>query len=157
MATFIDTLRNPFKLKLFFITKLPMALLAGLRIEAIDHSTATISLKYGYLTKNPFKSLYFACLAMAAELASGVLVLSGVADSKKNISMLVTGMEAEFTKKAIGKVAFCCEDGIAIREKIQETIDTKSGVTLQTKSTGKDAQGDIVAIFKITWSMKVKG
>ncbi|MEY3412057.1 MAG: hypothetical protein RIQ70_743, partial [Bacteroidota bacterium] len=113
MATFIDILRNPFQLKLFFITKLPMALLAGLRIEAIDQSTATISLKYGYLTKNPFKSLYFACLAMAAELASGVLVWSGVADSKKNISMLVTGMEAEFTKKAIGKVAFCCEDRIA--------------------------------------------
>jgi acyl-coenzyme A thioesterase PaaI-like protein len=156
MATFIDILRNPFQLKLFFITKLPMALLAGLRIEAIDQSTATISLKYGYLTKNPFKSLYFACLAMAAELASGVLVWSGVADSKKNISMLVTGMEAEFTKKAIGKVAFCCEDRIA-SEKIQETIDTKAGVTLQTKSTGKDAQGDIVAIFKITWSMKVKG
>lgn len=154
---FIDTIRNPFKLKLFFLTKLPMALLAGLGLEYIDNQKSEISLKYGYLTQNPFKSLYFACLAMAAELASGVLVLNSVDNSKQQVSTLVTGLEAQFLKKAVGKIIFTCEDGNAINDKVQETIATKAGVVIKTQSIGKDEKGDVVAIFNISWSMKAKG
>ena len=156
MASLIQQLRNPFKLKLFFITKLPMALLAGLGIETIEDTKASVSLKYGYLTKNPFKSLYFACLAMAAELASGVLVLTAVDQSYKAVSTLVTAMEARFFKKGMGKVVFTCEDGEAIAKALQLSISSQQGVEVQTTSIGKDEQGDVVAVFTITWSLKVK-
>jgi hypothetical protein len=156
MSSFIEKLRNPLKLKLFFLTKLPMALIAGLKIGYLDNEKSVVTIKYGYLTQNPFKSLYFACLAMAAELASGVLVLSAVHHSNQMISTLVTAMDAEFTKKAVGKISFTCEDGDAINEIIQQTINTKNGVILKTKSVGKDELGDIVAVFHITWSMKAK-
>lgn len=156
MSSFIEKIRNPLKLKLFFLTKLPMALIAGLKIGYLDNEKSDVTIKYGYLTQNPFKSLYFACLAMAAELASGVLVLSAVHHSNQMISTLVTAMDAEFTKKAVGKISFTCEDGDAINEIIQQTINTKNGVILKTKSVGKDELGDIVAVFHITWSMKAK-
>jgi hypothetical protein len=156
MASFIDNISNPLKQKIFFLTNLPMALLAGLVILHIDATSAKVGLKYSYLTKNPFKSLYFACLAMAAELCSGVLVLNEVDISKAKISTLVTEMEAKFLKKAVGKIVFSCLDAEMISEKIKETIATKSGVTVKTKSIGTDEHGDIVAEFYITWSMKAK-
>jgi hypothetical protein len=156
MASLMQLLRNPIKLKLFFITKLPMALLAGLSVVSLHQHAASIAIQYGYLTKNPFKSLYFACLAMAAELASGVLVLTAVDQSNKAVSTLVTAMGAEFLKKGIGKVVFTCEDGEAIAKAIQLSITTQQGVVVQTTSTGKDEHGDIVAVFNITWSLKVR-
>ena len=40
---------------------------------------------------------------MAAEFATGVLLMREIELSNKNISMLLVDVEAKFTKKAIGK------------------------------------------------------
>jgi hypothetical protein len=45
----------------------------------------------------------FACLAMAAEMSTGVLAMAHVYKRKPAISMLVVKMEAEYFKKATGK------------------------------------------------------
>src|SRR5215472_14806458 len=92
------SIRNPWKLKLFMLGKLPMGLLAGLRVVAFDERKAAVSIRLGYLTKNPFRSIYFACLAMAAELASGVQGIVRASDGAP-VSMLVVGLQGTFTKK----------------------------------------------------------
>ncbi len=60
-------LTNPWMLKLFMLMKLPLALFAGLRVQQIDASECAVSVPYGWLSTNPFKSTYFAALSMAAE------------------------------------------------------------------------------------------
>ncbi len=149
------TILNPWKLKLFMLGKLPMGLLAGLRVIAFDAHRASVAIRLGYLTKNPFRSIYFACLAMAAELASGVQGLVGTADGTP-VSMLVVGLEATFTKKATGRIVFTCEDGEAIAAAIAGTRADGEGRTVPCVSVGRDESGDEVATFTLTWSFKAK-
>ncbi len=153
---FIKSVTNPFLFKLFLIQKLPLAWIAGLQIVEINNGKASVGLKYGYFTKNPFKSLYFACLAMAAELSSGILVLLHVNKSGKSISTLVVQMEATFHKKATGKVIFHCVDGEKIKNTIEQAVNTNEGQTITSTSTGYNENNEIVANFIITWSVKVK-
>jgi hypothetical protein len=156
MTKALTILKSPFKLKLFMLAKLPMGFLAGLRIDEISEEQSVVSIRYKYLTKNPFRSVYFACLAMAGELASGALGLAQVYGSQPSVSMLVVNMEANFTKKAVGKIRFICKDGLAIKNAIDESKRTGEGRTVVAISTGVDEAGQEVAVFKITWSYKVK-
>lgn len=90
---------------------LPLAFLAGLRLERVDQQACYVRLKYSYLTQNPFRSIYFAALAMAAEMCSGLPALLYLRRSKVNSSMLVTEMTSVYHKKAIGVIAFKFEVG----------------------------------------------
>ena len=146
---------SPPKLRLFFWRKLPMAWLAGLRLRTLTATEASVAIRYKYLTQNPFGSLYFACLAMAAELASGIqgqLHLQGAGRA----SMLVVGLEAEFNKKAVGTIVFTCADGAAVAAALAESRATGAGRTVVCTSTGHDEAGAVVAVFRVTWSFKAK-
>lgn len=147
---------SSWKFKLFLLTKLPSAWLAGLRIESASREQVQVSIRYGWWTKNPFKSLYFACLAMAAEMSSGALAWMNAMVVKPGVSMLVVKMEAEFSKKAVGKIIFTCADGLAMQKTVADAIASGEGQTLRTCSIGVDEQGNEVARFFITWSFKRK-
>ena len=147
---------SPWKLRLFMLQKLPMGFLAGLRVRAFTPEMAAVTIRFGYLTKNPFRSVYFACLAMAAELASGVQALVHAADGSP-VSMLVVGLEGTFSKKAVGLITFRCEDGAAIAEAMAGTRADGEPRTVTATSVGRDEAGDEVATFKLTWSFKAKG
>ncbi|WP_245326195.1 DUF4442 domain-containing protein [Hymenobacter wooponensis] len=155
MAQFRRTIQNPMKLRLFMLRSLPMAYLAGLRVRSLTLEEATVTVPFKYLTKNPFRSIYFACLSMAAEMASGLLAMMHV-QSGSPVSMLVVGMEAEFTKKAVGLIAFTSTDGAAVAQAMAESRQTGEGRTVVCTSTGLDQAGDVVAIFRITWSFRAK-
>ncbi len=156
MKAVYSILQSRFKLNLFMLTKLPLGLITGLRIEEINEEKSVVSIRYKYVTKNPFRSIYCACLAMAGELASGALGLAMVYKSRPSVSMLVVHMEASFTKKAVGKIKFICQDGLLIQKAIDESKATGEGRTVVATSTGTDESGDVVAVFKITWSYKAK-
>lgn len=146
---------SPTRLRLFFLSKLPMAWLAGLRLRVLTADEATVTIRYKYLTQNPFRSIYFACLAMAAELASGVQAMLH-SQGGKRVSMLVVGLQGDFQKKALGLIAFHCPDGAAIAAAIAESRATGEGRTVVCTSTGRDEAGDVVAVFRVTWSFKAK-
>jgi len=152
----MQVFNSPLKFKLFLISKLPMAWIAGLKKLDLTSERAVVGVKYGYWTQNPFRSMYFAVLAMAAELSTGLLVLSQVYKSGKNISTLVYKMQADFNKKAVGKIRFICDDGPLLQATIQKAIDTGEGQTLEMTSIGYNENNEQVAKFVITWSMKVK-
>ena len=153
-AAFRRQVLNPMKLRLFLLRKLPMAWLAGLRLTQLTPESATVTVRHNYLTQNPFRSLYFACLAMAAELASGIQALMHAQGG--SVSMLVTGIQADFTKKAVGLIAFTCPDGAAIARAVAESRATGDGRTVVATSTGLDEAGDVVAVFRVTWSFRAR-
>ena len=143
---------NYFQQKLFFLIKLPMAFLAGLRINKLYKEECVVTVKYNYLTKNPFRSMYFACQAMAAELSTGMLCFEAV--KGHNMALLVVGMEVSYTKKAIGKISFKCLEGDQIQATVQKALESGKGEAIKVKSVGKDEAGDIVSEFYFTWSFK---
>jgi hypothetical protein len=70
--------------------------------------------------------------------------------------MLVVGLQAEFSKKAVGLVVFTCPDGAAIAAAVAESRAAGEGRTVVCTSTGRDEAGDEVAIFRVTWSFRAK-
>jgi hypothetical protein len=153
---FRQLVSSPAKFRLFMLAKLPMAYMADLRITALTHERATVTIPYKYLNKNPFNSIYFACLSMAAELSTGALCMMHTYKADPGVSMLVVHMDADFTKKATGKITFMCEDGRRIMEAAEHTKLTGEGVTITATSIGLDESGAQVAEFRFTWSLKAK-
>src|SRR5437773_1785553 len=64
----------------FLWWKLPLAAIAGLRVRRLDAGACEVTVPFKWLTQNPFKSLYFAAHAMAAEMSTGALVLLHAAE-----------------------------------------------------------------------------
>ena len=147
---------NPIFFKLFLILKLPLAFLAGVKLKTLNNTHSTVQLKYNYLNKNPFKSIYFAALSMAGELASGILAASFIYKNTPQVSMLVVGLKIEFSKKAVGLINFNCNQGKEIQDCINKSLATKEGQTIEITTTATDQEGDVVAIFNIKWSFKSK-
>jgi len=156
-AAFFSTIRNGLKYRLFLLRNLPAAYFAGLKIEAVNRDHCRVSVPFKWFTKNPFRSTYFACLSMAAEMSTGVLAMASVYKRRPSVSMLIVGMEASFGKKATGKTCFTCPDGQQIREAVERAIATATPQTITVRSTGHNDTGDLVAEFTFTWSFKSKG
>jgi len=155
-ASFLALLNHKWKFSLFLFSKLPSAYFSGVRVVSATEQVCSVSVPYKWFSQNPFKSTYFACLAMAGELSTGALGMAHVYKSKPAVSMLVIGMEAKYFKKATSKTIFTCSDGDAILKAINESRATGEGRTVKTIATGKNAAGDLIAEFYITWSFKVK-
>ena len=156
MDAFFKLTRSPIKFRLYLLTNLPAAFFAGLRVAKADNQSCSITVPYRWSTRNPFRSIYFACLAMAAEMSCGILAMSNVYKSNPRVSMLVVNMEAGFTKKATGRARFTCEDGKTIREAVDRAKATGEAQTVKTRSVGTNEAGETVAEFFITWSFKTK-
>jgi hypothetical protein len=147
---------NPFKFKFFLLSKLPAALIAGVKIAQCNEESCSVSVPYKWLTQNPFKSTYFASLSMAAEMSTGVLALAHIYKREPAVSMLVLKVDGNFLKKATGITIFTCEDGVMIRKTIEDAIFSNEGKTVTARSYGRNKANEIVAEFAVTWSFKVK-
>lgn len=93
---------------------------------------------------------------MAAELTTGALVMGKIKESGKNISMLVSNNNGNFTKKARGRITYICRDGSLIDQAIKKTIETGEGQTFWMNSVGTDEKGDQVAELNFEWSVRLK-
>lgn len=156
MDEFIKLVRNRWKFGFFLFSKLPAAWLAGVRVKHLEPGKAEVTVPYKWLSQNPFRSTYFACLSMAAEMSTGLLAMGHTYQRKPSVSMLVVKLEGDFFKKATGVTAFTCEDGDKIRLVIEEAVSTGEARSVKAKTVGKNALGDLVAEFYITWSFKAK-
>ena len=153
---FLQLINHPVKFRLFLLSKLPSAFFCGVRVRYADEKKVVTSVPYKWLSQNPFKSTYFACLSMAAEMSTGVLGLAHIYKRDPKVSMLVVNISGNFIKKAVGRTHFTCEDGLLIKQTIEDAFLSKEGKIITAKSYGRNKDGEIVAEFAITWSFKVK-
>ena len=147
---------SPAKLNAFLFLKLPSAFWSGVRVKTISQEQCVVTVKHRWFNQNPFKSMYFAVRAMAAELTTGALVMMKIKNSGKKISMLVANNNGNFSKKATGRITFTCKDGNLIDEAIQKTIATGEGQTIWMKSIGVNGKGEQVSEMNFEWSIKLK-
>lgn len=136
--------------------QIPIAWIAGVRLQKWEKNSVSTKVKYGLLNQNPFKSIFWAVQGMAAEFSSGLMASAKIQESGANVSMLVIGMQSKFLKKAVGKIIFTCDQGAEIDQAIKEAIETQKGVTFLAKSKGVDEEGDVVSEFEFTWTFKVR-
>ncbi len=140
-------------MKLFLFRKLPLAFLAGVEINSFNADGITTSLRFRWINQNPFRSIYFAAMHMAAELATGLLLFQYM-NKETRFSMLLINTQASFTKKAIGKIYFRCLEGKNAEIFIQKILDSQEGDTIHLPVKAYNEKDEEIATFQYTWSCK---
>lgn len=154
--SFSKRMTSPLKFRMFLLSKLPSAYFSGVRVKSLDENKCEVTVPFKWFSQNPFRSTYFACLSMAAEMSTGALALGHLYKRNPRVSMLVVKTEGEYFKKAIDKTTFVCEVGLQIKKMIEEAVESGDGRTIRAKTIGKNKSGELVAEFFITWSFKAK-
>lgn len=156
IEAFLKLVKHPIKFRLFLLSKLPAALYSGVRVVSADAEKCSVSIPYKWFTKNPFRSTYFACLSMAAEMSTGLLAMMYLHKRQTSVAILVVEVNSVYIKKATGLTTFICNDGKQFSDAIDKSIATGQSETVAAKSTGRNAAGEIVAEFSVTWSFKAR-
>jgi len=146
---------TPRNIHFFLFFRLPSAFWCGVRVQSISADECVTRVRHRWINQNPFRSMYFAVQAMAAELSTGALLMRLISDSGRRVSMLVAGNEMRFTKKARGRITFTCRDGALARQALERAIASGEGQPVWMTSTGCDECGDEVAQFRVEWTLKL--
>ncbi len=149
-----NKMTNPIVFWFAMLSRLPSAIFWRLRIKTLSKEKCEVTIPYFWRSQNPFKSIYFAAMAGAAELSTGALCQLALA-GKGKFSMLVVDFRAEYYKKANEKITFTCNQGVELFELI-DSLNPEESAQLTMISSGKNPQGVEVAKFFVTWSFKRK-
>ncbi len=143
--------------KAYLWARLPLAACAGLRLMQLDEQQCVVRLPGGWRTTNPFRSTYFAAQAMAAEMSTGAPASVLVEGAETSLAMLVREVHAVFTKKATGPTFFTFTHVAGMAAAIARAAAGGAGQDFVATSTGRLADGTVVAEFRIHWSFKKRG
>lgn len=152
----INQMTSPWLLRLFMLKSLPLAFIAGLRVNELDARRCVVSVPYGWRTQNPFRSTYFAAQSMAAEMSTGALAMLAVRLAPMPVSMLIVGLESTFGKKATNRAYFTCEGGEQLFAAVRQACETGEATSAKVETIGRMADGTEVSRFSFTWSFKKK-
>ena len=153
---FAKQMAGPFRFRMFLLAKLPSAYFSGIRIKSIDENKCEVTVPFKWFSQNPFRSTYFACLSMAAEMSTGSLAMAHLYKRKPAVSMLVVKVESEYFKKATDRTWFECLDGEQLKQTIAKAVSTNEPQSFRAKSVGTNEQGEKVAEFYVTWGFKAR-
>ena len=145
-----------FKYTLFTFFRLPSVFWTGIRTTKVTDTSCEVSVKHRWINQNPFKSMFWAVQGMAAELTTGLLIMKGIKESNAKVSMLVLNNNANFSKKATGRITFSCTQGAEITQLMDELIKSGTPKTIWMESVGTDEAGDVVSRFNFEWTLIVK-
>ena len=149
------SLLNGVKFRVFTALSMPTAWFAGLHIKQLDNNICISSLRGGWRTQNPFKTMYWAVQGMGAELSTGAAPFATSKSMSNKVRMFVVGTEAKFIKRAKGKILFTCKDNSIARNAIEESMATGKSVDCELKSVGTDKTGDVVSEWIFKWNFLV--
>ena len=154
ITSYIKKLNNAFLLQLMLWIKLPLVAFIGVRLKSISEEEINLTVKYKWLNKNPFNTIYWAVLGMSAELCSGLLIMMFAHNKNSGVAMFVVKSNAIFKKRALGKITLKCTEGNLIESCVIDCIANKSSKTIDCSTIAYDETNDIVAEFVFTWSIK---
>lgn len=145
---------NSWLFRAYLFAKIPLGWASGMKVIELDADHASTTVAHRWLNQNPFKSMYFAVMAMTAELSTGALALMAVEDIRPGVALIITGMEAEFLKRATSRVTFTCKEAVRVFDAVEKCLTTGESETVKLRTEGKTADGTVVAVFHFTWSFK---
>jgi len=147
-------LLRPWNFRLYLWARLPLAACAGLSLRRLDDAGCTVALPGGWRTQNPFRSMYFAAQAMAAEMSTGAPAMMLAEGASASVSMLVREVRGVFTRRIQGEAEFTFGDLAAMRDTVDRAVATGESESFVARSTGRAKDGAAASEFEITWSFK---
>lgn len=148
---------SPWTFKVYLVAKLPLALVAGLRLCRLDEAACTVSLPGGWRTRNPFASTYFAAHLMAAEMSTGAPAMVLVAGASASVALILREIRAVFTKRLQGEGLFTFDDVAGMRAAVERAAAGTESESYTGRAVGRTADGTVVSEFEISWSFKRRG
>ncbi len=122
-------------------------------IESLDENICRVVLKDRFWIHNPFGSVFWAVMAMAAELSTGSLLYAWCSNS--HVKFILTEMDGKFIKKLKGKSFYFCPSGQEVQRSLESLRNPGDTCTVQLPVLAKDQSGQTVAEFQFTWSLKL--
>ena len=145
---------HPWRFRAYLLGRLPLAAFAGLRVRRLDESACAVFLPGGWRTRNPFGSTYFAAQAMAAEMSTGAPAMVAVRSAPASVALILTAVAATFTRRMQDGAIFTFEDVAGLRAVVEGVAERGGTASYTGHSTGRTADGAMVAEFDVTWSFK---
>lgn len=134
---------------------LPIGLASGMVIQTIDQERCRAVLKDRFWIRNPFGSVFWAVMSMAAELTTGALLYTWC--SGNGVKFILVGVQATFHKKLRGKSFYSCHSGLEVQRMIEAMVNTGDQQMITMPVVAQNADGITVADFQFTWSMILEG
>jgi hypothetical protein len=145
------TFTHRWKLRLWMLTHLPMGFLTGMRIQSLDEQGCVVVLKERWWIRNPFGSVFWAVMGMAAELSTGALIY---VYAGKEVKFILVGMEGTFFKKAKGKSYYFCQAGSEVQRNIEQLRNAGDTGEVIMPVLVKDAGDQLLAGFSYRWQLR---
>lgn len=143
-------------LRLMGIFKIPMIGYVRPRLIEINDTEVVVKIRLRRRTKNHLKSMYFGVLAVGADVTAGLHAFYFCDELNVRPSFAFKAMKSEFIKRAETDVIFTCNEGAAVREQVLKAIQTNERQNHWVKVIAKDLNGDVVALFEMEISVKIK-
>lgn len=143
-------------LRLMGIFKIPMIGYVRPRLVEINDTEVVVRIRLRRRTKNHLKSMYFGVLAVGADVTAGLHAFYFCDELNVRPSFAFKAMKSEFIKRAETDVIFTCNEGAAVREQVLKAIQTNERQNHWVKVIAKDLNGDVVALFEMEISVKIK-
>tara|TARA_B100000508_G_scaffold141026_1_gene145272 strand:- start:46487 stop:46963 length:477 start_codon:yes stop_codon:yes gene_type:complete len=138
------------------IVKIPMIAYVKPRLLQLDDEQALVRIKLRRRTKNHLKSMYFGSLAVGADVAAGLHAYYFANKEGARVSFAFKSVKAEFLKRAETHVYFLSKDGDIVEKAFQKAKDTKERVNQMVRVEARNTLDEIVAIFDMEISVKIK-
>ena len=138
------------------VVKIPLIAYVKPKLVHLDEKSCRVKIKLRRRTKNHLKSMYFGSLAVGADVAAGLHAYYFAENSGVKVSFAFKAVKAEFLKRAMTHVTFESKDGELVENAFNEALRTKERVNQWVKVEAKNDDNEIVAIFDMEISVKVK-
>lgn len=147
------TLLHPLKLRLWMMKNLPMGLASGMIVDHLDEKSCRVVLKDRFWIHNPFGSVFWAVMGMAAEISTGSLLYGWC--SRGKIKFILVNVKGSFIKKARGKTFYFCQSGQEVLRSIESLVNPGDKCIVEMPVIAHDQAGQTVAEYQFTWSLKI--
>jgi acyl-coenzyme A thioesterase PaaI-like protein len=135
--------------------KIPMMHFVRPQLLEIDEEKVKLKIRLRRRTKNHLNSMYFAALAVGADVAGGIQVFYFAEKHNKKVSFAFKGMNAQFLKRAETDTFFESNQGHVVAAAVKKSMETGERINDTIDVIAKNTNGEIVATFEMGISLKV--
>lgn len=150
--------------RFFGFTKVPMLWYLKPQVLELNDSLCTVKIKLNRKSQNHLRSMYFGALAAGADCAAGLFAMKLILKSKRKVALAFKDFHADFLQRAEGDVLFTCDQGVEVKQLVQDVIDSGERKNLLITVNAycpsmpeHSEHGQKVAVFALTLSLKLKG
>src|SRR5690554_4925751 len=137
--------------------KIPMIAFTRPKLMLLDDNSSQVRIKLRRRSRNHLKSMYFGSLTVGADIAAGLHAFYFAEESGVKVSFAFKAIKAEFLKRATTDVYFHSNEGQLVKQAFDEAMLTKERVNRWIKVEAKNTDNEIVAVFEMEISVKIKG